>query len=240
MESSPWFADVERIRALADFAEIKPQTQILDVGAGPGFVVGLAFVVRYAVGVDLTLEMTSRPNRSKHETKLDNAFSARGDVEYLPFADESFDVVIARAALHHFPRPTIALQEMRRVCKNEGQIVIEDTLSSENAEENDVHNQIERLRDPTHVRMYSSHEIRAIARACNLVEVKRLEMRSERDFEDWMHLANPPLPKRQIVREMMLRSIPNDIPSLGPRIEYEKPVFTYRRVMSSLTKTPIL
>jgi SAM-dependent methyltransferase len=76
-----------------------------------------------------------------------------GDAEFLPFADEEFDGVVTRLAIHHFAEPQRALDEMFRVLQRGGSAVVVDVISSEDVAESNLHNAIERLRDPSHVRM---------------------------------------------------------------------------------------
>lgn len=86
---------------------------------------------------------------------LDPAPGMKPDVvaraEEIPFADGSFDVVACRIAAHHFADVRGAVAEMARVSRD--LVLVEDGLHvSEAAEE------IDRLRDPTHVRCYTEEE----------------------------------------------------------------------------------
>jgi ubiquinone/menaquinone biosynthesis C-methylase UbiE len=49
-----------------------------------------------------------------------------GDVERMPFADASFDLIVCQAAFKNFARPVTALNEMHRVLRPEGLAVIQD------------------------------------------------------------------------------------------------------------------
>lgn len=54
----------------------------------------------------------------------DNFFLVRTDVETLPFADNSFDAVISTHSLEHFTNPKKVIDEMYRVCKHNGKIIM--------------------------------------------------------------------------------------------------------------------
>lgn len=69
---------------------------------------------------DASVEMIAEAKRDNHSAKLH--FSVQ-DMFRLSYADDSFDVVIVANALHIVPEPTIALQEIRRVLKNDGILV---------------------------------------------------------------------------------------------------------------------
>ena len=77
------------------------------------------------------------------------------------FKNAEFDGVVTRLAIHHFANPQRALDEMFRVLRPGGAAVIVDAVSSENWSKSKLHNAIERLRDPSHVRMLPASELDA-------------------------------------------------------------------------------
>jgi ubiquinone/menaquinone biosynthesis C-methylase UbiE len=56
---------------------------------------------------------------------LTNLHFQLGDAEQLPFAEQTFDIVVSRYALHHSEDPQRILAEMARVCRLQGTIVIQ-------------------------------------------------------------------------------------------------------------------
>lgn len=50
-----------------------------------------------------------------------------GDAESLPYDDEQFNVVLCNASFYHFPNPDIALQEIYRVLKKDGILILGDS-----------------------------------------------------------------------------------------------------------------
>jgi ubiquinone/menaquinone biosynthesis C-methylase UbiE len=102
--------------------------------------------------------------------------------EHLPFAEGSFDVVACRIAAHHFDDVGAAVKEMARVSKD--RVVVQDTLfQGETMEE------VERVRDATHVRRYSEEEWRRFFEDAGL-EVDRLELMSRRlPVDPWLDRA---------------------------------------------------
>ena len=116
-------------------------------------------------------------------TTLDPAPGMQPDVvaraEDVPFADQSFDVVVTRIAPHHFDDVPAAVAEMARVSR--GLVLVEDTLyAGEEVEE------AEKLRDPTHVRSYTEEEWRAFlgAAGVEVEEVRVVEKR--RPVDAWL------------------------------------------------------
>ncbi|HEY7793150.1 MAG TPA: class I SAM-dependent methyltransferase [Gaiellaceae bacterium] len=123
--------------------------------------------------------------------------------EELPFADESFDLVVTRIAPHHFDDVAGAVAEMARVSRD--LVLVEDTLYvSEEVEE------AERLRDPTHVRSYSEQEWRDLLDGAGL-EVEALEQFEKRHaLEEWLDRAQTPPEVRPRVVDLLAGRIEGD------------------------------
>ena len=105
--------------------------RILDVGCGPGwFPLELSDHAPQATvtGVDLSHPMTvtaAAHAAARRDERRVHFAQARGEV--LPFADDTFDLVVSTLALHHLQDPVAALQELRRVAQPTGRIVVCDT-----------------------------------------------------------------------------------------------------------------
>jgi SAM-dependent methyltransferase len=94
--------------------------------------------------------------------------------------------------VHHFANPQRALTEMFRVLRPGGTAVILDVVSSEDLEESDLQNAIERLRDPSHVRMLRATELDACIASAGFCELVPATWDKEREFEEWMGIVNDP------------------------------------------------
>ncbi|GAA4610802.1 methyltransferase domain-containing protein [Saccharopolyspora hordei] len=108
---------------------LRPGTEVLDVGCGPGTIThDFAALVApgRVLGVDNVEEPLEPARRGAAERGLDNVTFARADVHDLPHADGSFDVVHAHQVLQHLSDPVAALREMRRVCRPDGVVAARD------------------------------------------------------------------------------------------------------------------
>ena len=117
---STFHASSERLQEVLDLTEPKPGDLALDVATGTGntaFV--LAPYVRRVVGLDLTREMLNEAGRIAAERNIVNTDWVLGDAAHLPFADETFDIYVVRAAPHHFPNVDVFLREAHRVLKTD-------------------------------------------------------------------------------------------------------------------------
>ena len=105
---------------LLDAAEVDRGARVLDVASGPGYVAeAAADRGALVIGVDIAEGMISLARRLHPQL----AFQF-GDAEALPFADGSFDAVVANFVLLHVGRPERAAAEFARVLDANGRVAI--------------------------------------------------------------------------------------------------------------------
>ena len=104
--------------------------RVLDLGSGAGTdsliaaqMVGPAGSV---TGIDMTTEMLEKARAAAADLGADNVTFVEGEVERLPFADESFDVVISNGVIDLVPDKDAAFSEIHRVLRPGGRIQIAD------------------------------------------------------------------------------------------------------------------
>ncbi|HLE13337.1 MAG TPA: methyltransferase domain-containing protein, partial [Anaerolineales bacterium] len=119
------FSDAVRSAALAR-AALHPQSIAADLGAGTGFISeGLAPLVATVHVVDNSPEMlvVARQNLAQ----FNNIEYHLADGASIPLPDASVDAVLANMYLHHAPDPFAAIQEMARILRPGGRLVITDS-----------------------------------------------------------------------------------------------------------------
>ena len=100
--------------------DLRPGDTVLDAGCGPGHWLGWLAAAR----TDLRLAGVDRRRHPALPTEV--AFHAMDlDVEPLPFADGSFQLVVCAHVLEHLRRPLAALDELRRVLSPDGRLYVE-------------------------------------------------------------------------------------------------------------------
>ena len=163
---------------------------VLDVAGGTGIVSrALADRVARVVVVDSTPAMIEEGRRHAAAERLTNLEFVRGAVANLPFADTTFSLVFARFLLHHLTQPGPALTEMVRVCRPGGRVVVMDLAASTDPRIADRQDQIERLRDPSHVRMPARGVMRRWLQAHGLLIDGVAEKEIDRPLLPWLEQA---------------------------------------------------
>ena len=94
---------------------------VLELATGTGLIAKhIVNAAAHIEATDASPEMIAEAKRDNHSAKLH--FSVQ-DMFRLPYAEESFDVVIVSNALHIVPQPEKALAEIRRVLKDDGVLI---------------------------------------------------------------------------------------------------------------------
>lgn len=197
-QQAPWFEDpryAEIFTAQSEWMfaalELRPDDLLLDVAAGTGHAArALAPSVRCAVALDVTDAMLAEGKAAADRDGLRNVVFVRGDAAALPFPAASFDVAVARYAVHHFEAPELPLDEMVRCLRPGGRIALADIVTDPDPAVAAAQNHLERLRDPSHTRTLALEELAALLQRAGLTILSADSREVERPLAPWLDQAD--------------------------------------------------
>jgi ubiquinone/menaquinone biosynthesis C-methylase UbiE len=110
--------------------DLQPGSEVLEVAFGPGYLaIEMARPGRlHVTGLDISRSFVAIASENAQKEKVSVDFRW-GDSAVMPFAAESFDLVVCQAAFKNFVQPGSALSEMYRVLRDGGTAVIQDMSS---------------------------------------------------------------------------------------------------------------
>jgi SAM-dependent methyltransferase len=204
---------------------------VLDVACGPGsLLAALAPRVRLAAGVDLTPEMLRLARAQALPAGSRPLRLVRGEAEALPFRDGAFSIVTTTSAIHHYANPGAVVAEMARVCRRGGRVGIADLVGPADEEKRALQNEIERLRDPSHVEVLSEAGLEALLSQAGLEIEGRAAGALSRELGEWCAIARTPPEVVRRVRAMLLATQPGDRAGLAPEAAGEEVRFRHQWV----------
>ena len=160
--------------------------RVLDVASGGGHTAfAFAAFTPTVMATDLTLPMLAAARKFIMSQGVAGVHFLAADAEVLPFRDESFGVVTCRIAAHHFPELLPVIRQVARVLRRGGSFLVEDILGHDDPEAAAFLLEVEKRRDPSHVRAFRQLEWTAFLRAAGLTVIDEAIMDKVRVWEEW-------------------------------------------------------
>jgi len=183
------------------------EERVLDIGSGPGHT-ALLFAphAKEVVASDPTEAMLDEGRRLAKERGLANVSFECASAEALPFADASFDRVTSRQSAHHYVDLPAALREVARVLRPGGRFVLIDTVAPDDDEVDRFLNDIEWLRDPSHVRDYRVEEWREMLADVGMQQHHLQDWDIPLEFEAWVTRSRTAVDRVEALRERFAKA----------------------------------
>jgi SAM-dependent methyltransferase len=198
--ASPAMTSAATLQSLVDLMPLAPDQRWLEVACGPGLIArAIAPRVRSVHGVDLTAAMVELARAEAARVGAANARFSLGDATRLDLPDASYDGAVTRFSLHHIPLPGRCLVEMARVVRPGGLVVLADGVASEDGAATAWHQEIERLRDPSHWAHLTVARVRSLARAAGLDPVEERIVPLALDSVEWLERGSGAAANRELI-----------------------------------------
>jgi SAM-dependent methyltransferase len=185
---SPTMSLAETLDAVVELVPEDPAARWVEVASGPGLISrAMAPRVGSVQGLDLTPAMVDKARAEAVAAGVDNVSFEVGDATALDLAADSFDGAITRFSLHHIPAPVRVLEEMRRVVKPGGLVIVADHVTDDDGAAAAWHEQIERLRDPSHWACLTPSRLAELGERAALEPDLDRVVPFEIDFDEWLN-----------------------------------------------------
>jgi ubiquinone/menaquinone biosynthesis C-methylase UbiE len=163
---------------------------VLDVACGNGIIAfEYAKVVKHVTGIDLTPATIERARIIQKKRNLDNLDWKIGDISSLPFRDNCFSIVVTRGSLHHLINSYKVMEEMYRVCKPGGKILITDITVDKN-KKNKYDKNVEKIRALSYTEALTLEDILEKIRALGAINIQSEQFDTKANMKTSLSLSS--------------------------------------------------
>ncbi len=201
--SGSHFADLGVLDWIAGHIAVRSSDRVLDVAGGTGQLGRhLGRSAQLCVVADITPAMLEHGAHAVRTEGRHDVVFVQSDAMALPFPDAQFEVVVSRFALHHLTDIGAVLREMQRVCTPRGSVTVIDMVT-ERGSIGERMDELERLRDPSHVACPRSSRLRELIAAAGLRLVDEATRDQRLLAEPWLDSAQPKPEARRAILEAL-------------------------------------
>lgn len=216
----------DSVDTIISMSEVSINDKILDIACGTGIITcEFAKYAKIVVGLDITKDMIAQAVIIQNENSLTNMKFDLGTVENLPYENDSFDIVFTRYSFHHFLDTKKVFEEMLRVCKPNGKIIVVDVAIEEKYAH--AYNNMERLRDPSHTKALTFDEFNMLFQNKTLSNHKQSSYRVDMEVENQLKASFPNEGDEDRIREIFKNDIKTNSLGVNTHVKDDKIYFSY-------------
>ena len=205
--SSKTFSAGESLNILSNLISKKTFKNGLDVGTGAGFAAfELSKSCEKVEATDISEGMINEAKKIMKERKINNLNFNICSAEELNYSDKEFDIVTCRTAAHHFLDVEKFCSEVHRVLKDEGEFIIVDTITSDQIKLNNWHQEVELIRDKSHIKNLSLIEWKNILKISKFSFLDIIQSRVTMNLNDWMKRSGTSDKDKKILKDKFQNS----------------------------------
>ena len=205
--SSKTFSAGESLNILSSLLNRKKFESGLDIGTGAGFAAfELSKSCKKVEATDISEGMINEAKKIMKERKINNLNFNICSAEELKYSDKEFDIVTCRTAAHHFLDVEKFCSEVHRVLKDEGEFIIVDTITSDQIKLNNWHQEVELIRDKSHIKNLSLIEWKNIFKKSNFSFLDIIQSRVTMNLNDWMERSGTSSEDKKILKDKFQNS----------------------------------
>lgn len=199
-------AHAEALHTIIEMSGVTENDNVIDVACGSG-IVSCAFAkyAHHVTGIDITEEMLEQARKLQVENLLTNIEWVAGDVEPLKFDNNQFSIVFSRFSFHHFLEYEKVFEEMIRVCKPGGVVMVVDVVLPD--EKRKAYDDMEALRDPSHSGVLSPGDFEKLFQHPLLADIKAADYQMNIEMETQLNASFMPEENREKFRALIQQDI---------------------------------
>ena len=205
--SSKTFSAGESLDILSSLLNKKKFESGLDIGTGAGFAAfELSKSCKKVEATDISEGMINEAKKIMKERKINNLNFNICSAEELNYSDKEFDIVTCRTAAHHFLDVEKFCSEVHRVLRDEGEFIIVDTITSDQIKLNNWHQEVELIRDKSHIKNLSLIEWKNILKISKFSFLDIIQSRVTMNLNDWMERSGTSDKDKKILKDKFQNS----------------------------------
>jgi len=192
-------------REFADWLGLRSDEVVLDAACGPGTLAGImARRSARAFALDISPRMLELARGSDRQGQIPLTM---GDIEALPYADGTFDLVTCTYAFANFRQPAKVLRELARVTRPEGRIAIIDVVAPANPKRRLRLNQIEARRSHLDTHIASRAQFVKLFESAGLVVLRSACHFCRQSVRQWLERSPARIGQPARIREALLKFV---------------------------------